>query len=67
MMKAEKCIKIWMFVKGLNARSIADKYGSTEQFVGQFLKGRKTSKGLVGFFIDKGCPKIYFKNGRVAA
>ena len=59
-------IKVWMTRNKLNARKIADNYHSSEQFVGQFLKGRKTSKGLVDYLINRGCPEKHFNNGRVA-
>jgi len=57
----------WLDENQLTRRKFANEYKVTEQFVGQFVKGRKTSKGLTDYFISKGCPKKYFKKGRVAA
>ncbi len=60
-------VKIWMMKKPLKARQIAKEYGCSEVFVCNFLKGNATSKGLMAFFINKGCPKENFRNGKVAA
>jgi hypothetical protein len=60
-------VKIWMMTKGIKARDIADQYDCDESFVSRFLTGKKTSKALANHLIRKGCPKKYFKNGKVAA
>ncbi|MBU0971005.1 MAG: hypothetical protein KKC20_10185 [Proteobacteria bacterium] len=66
-MNALKGIKIWMVIKGLNARKIAKKSGRSEPFVSLFLKGDRTSQGLVDYLVNEGCPEEHFKNGKVAA
>jgi len=60
-------IRVWMYRNRFSARKIAAGYCASEQFIGQFLKGRRTSKGLVEYLVDKGCPEENFKNGKVAA
>lgn len=65
-MKALKSIQVWMAVKGLSARKIANGSGRSETFMSLFLKGDRTSQGMVDYLTNKGCPKCYFKNGRVA-
>lgn len=59
-------IRVWMLRSNMNRRKIAKAYKVTEQFVGQFLNRERTSKGMVEFFIKRGCPEKYFKNGKVA-
>ena len=67
-MMSEIEIKVWMLRNNLSKRKIAKAYNNvTEQFVGHFLKRKRTSKGMVEFFIKQGCSKKYFKNGRPAA
>lgn len=60
-------VKIWLLRKHLTREKIVGEYGCNHSFVSQFVNGNKTSQGLVDYLTDKGCPRKYFKNGRVAA
>ena len=60
-------VRVWMAMAEMNARKIAMDYGKSEQFVGQFLKGKRTSQALVNFLIKEGCPSENFKHGRISA
>lgn len=60
-------VKIWMMTNGIKAREIADQRDCSESLVSRFLNGKKTSQPLVDLLIEKGCPKKYFKNGKLAA
>ena len=59
-------VKIWMMKQALKQRDIAKEYGCVDMVVSDFIRGKRTSKGLAEYFINKGCPKRNFKNGRVA-
>lgn len=65
-MKATE-VKVWMVKQALKQRDIAKGYGCSDMLVSHFVRGERTSKKLADYFINKGCPKKYFKNGRVAA
>lgn len=58
-------VKVWMMRHGLTGRDIAQGYGCVDMVVSNFIRGKRTSKGLAAYFINKGCPEKYFKNGRV--
>jgi predicted transcriptional regulator len=58
-------VKIWMMNKGINNRQVARSYGCSEPPVSLFIRGKRTSKGLQKHMISMGCPKEYFKDGRV--
>jgi len=60
-------VKIWLMRKRITPEKIMDEYGCKRSMVSQFVNGKRTSKDLAEFLIQKGCPKKYFKNGRVAA
>ena len=60
-------VKIWMMKNDLRVTDIAEEYGCRDSFVSNFLKGRRRSKDLVAYLIDKGCPKKFFNNGNEAA
>jgi hypothetical protein len=60
-------VKIWLIKHGLTQKAMANGYGCSELFVSCFVRGERTSNGMAEYFINKGCPKEYFKNGRVAA
>jgi hypothetical protein len=59
-------IKIWMMRKGINNRQVARAYGCSEPMACLFLRGKRRSLGLQAHMIKLGCPREYFKNGRVA-
>jgi predicted transcriptional regulator len=58
-------VKIWMMMKGISNRQVARSYGCSDPPVSLFLKGKRTSKGLQKHMISLGCPRKYFKDGRV--
>lgn len=60
-------VKIWLLKQGLEQKAIAKEYGCSDFFVSAFVRGQRVSNGLAEYFINKGCPEKYFKNGRVAA
>lgn len=60
-------VKIWLLKQDLEQKAIAKEYGCSEFFVSAFVRGQRVSNGLATYFVKKGCPKEYFKNGRVAA
>jgi len=60
-------IRIWMMENGITSRTIAKGYGCSFPVISKFLGGLVTSKGIAEYFVKQGCPKEYFKNGRVAA
>jgi predicted XRE-type DNA-binding protein len=60
-------VKFWLIRQDIEQKVIAKEYGCSEFFVSAFVRGERTSKDLAELLINKGCPKKYFKNGRVAA
>lgn len=60
-------VKIWMMGNRIKATQVAKSNKCSDSMVSQFLKGDKTSQKLVDYLINKGCPKGYFKNGKVDA
>lgn len=60
-------MKIWMLKNNLTGRQIAKGYGCSEPVVSDFLRGGRSSTGLVKYLLEKGCPEEYFNKGRVAA
>lgn len=60
-------VRVWMLEEGVSGREIATEYGCTRGAVSLFIQGKRTSKGLAKQMIKLGCPREYFKNGRVAA
>jgi hypothetical protein len=59
-------IKVWMVRNGLSVSRIAKEYGCTWAMVYQLIRGQKTSKGLVDFMVNLGCPAECFDGGRIA-
>jgi len=60
-----KQVKIWLLEKCLRQRDLIKEAGVKEPVLSQFINGKKTSRPLMRFFIEKGCPEEYFENGRV--
>ena len=60
-------VRIWMLRNNIQSLDIVNGYGCDKAMVSRFINGERTSKGLAEYFINKGCPEKYFKNGRVAA
>jgi len=58
-------VRIWMLEKELSSRDVGKAYGCSYPVISKFLAGLVTSKGLVEHFVKRGCPREYFKNGRV--
>jgi hypothetical protein len=59
-------VKVWMVRNGLNMSRVARMYGCGRAMVHQLIQGQKTSKGLVDFMVNLGCPAEYFDGGRIA-
>ena len=66
-MSNTKKIKKWLIDKNLKLVDVARLTGkkSGTGSVTHFIQGRYTSRDFYNFFINQGCPKKYFKNGRV--
>lgn len=64
--RPDQKIKIWMIRNDLDQVKIAKAYGVGKPFVSQLIRGVKTSKGLVKFMVDMGCPSECFSGGKLA-
>ena len=58
-------VKIWLLKQGLQQKHFAKAHGCSDMFVSYFIRGERRSKQLEALFINRGCPKEYFKDGRV--
>lgn len=66
-MKRGLKVRIWMLENGVQGLDIVNGYGCDKAMVSRFLKGERTSRGLAEHMVKIGCPRQYFKGGRVAA
>ena len=53
-------IKRWMLRKGITVSCICEELGyKTNAVVSNTLGGREDNRKVLGYFVDKGCPKKY--------
>jgi len=60
--KKGKKIKIFMLQNGIRNKNVANELNIHPCAVSRFLNGHFASKKITKYFLDKGCPIMYFKN-----
>ncbi len=61
----EKAIRIWMLTQEIKSVQIRKALQLSSGAVTRFLSGEFTSNRLQTYFVNLGCPRRYFINGRV--
>ncbi len=64
---AEKAVRRWMIDKDVEPGDIVQELDVAPSAVTRFLSGDLTSARFVKYFVNKGCSRTHFDNGRVAA
>ncbi len=64
---SEKAVRRWMIDKDIEPGDIIQELEVAPCAVTRFLGGGLTSARFVEFFVNKGCSRTHFDNGRVAA
>lgn len=52
-------IKAWMVLNGISQADIGRELGIPRQNVCAFIKGNRESRKVLGYLIEKGCPREY--------